>query len=377
MEIYRKTWAEVKVQNLQHNIELIRSNFPKDTFLCPMVKANAYGHGDAKIAKLLESWEVPSLGVCLIEEGLLLRRLGLKIPILVFRGFDAKGAQALAEYNLIPVVSHVDQLHILIDMKKPVSLHLKFDTGMNRLGFPVEQADAILKLIEQNPFLKVEGVLTHLYQSEDSLKPNSESHKQLQNFLPLISVFEKLTDNFHVLNSGAVASKLELLKNKKTDPLLSLRNWGLRPGLLFYGYNPVEQSSFHFKPALTLKSHTSVVRKVKKGEGVSYNHTWIASEDSTVAVVPIGYADGWHRILSNQAEVLWNGKRAPLVGNICMDYLMVNVTGHEVLSENEVVFLGESSFGSQISVFETAKLAKTIPWEVLTSLGERVPRLYL
>jgi alanine racemase len=342
-----------------------------------MVKANAYGHGDAKIAKLLESWEVPSLGVCLIEEGLLLRRLGLKIPILVFRGFDAKGAHALAEYNLIPVVSHVDQLHILIDMKKPVSLHLKFDTGMNRLGFPAEQAEAILKLIEQNPFLKVEGVLTHLYQSEDSLKPNSESHKQLQSFLPLVSVFEKFTDNFHVLNSGAVASKLELLKNKKTDSLLSLRNWGLRPGLLFYGYNPVEQSSFQFKPALTLKSHTSVVRKVKKGEGVSYNHTWIAPEDSTVAVVPIGYADGWHRILSNQAGVLWNGKRAPLVGNICMDYLMVNVTGHEVLSENEVVFLGESSFGSQISVFETAKLAKTIPWEVLTSLGERVPRLYL
>jgi alanine racemase len=133
---------------------------------------------------------------------------------------------------------------------------------------------------------------------------------------------------------------------------------------MMYGYNPVSSVELMLKPALTLKSHTSVVRTVLKGEGVSYNHTWTAHQDSKVAVVPIGYADGWHRLLSNRAEVLWNGEKAPLVGNICMDYLMVDVTQHPILAENEVVFFGQSRTGSLISAADVAQKAQTIPWEI-------------
>ena len=377
MEIYRKTWAEIKKDHLFHNLELIRSHFPKSTFLCPMVKANAYGHGDAMVAQLFQDWGVQNIGVCLIEEGLLLRKLGIKIPILVFRGFDAKGAVAMIEHQLIPVVSHMDQLKILAEIGRPVSVHLKFDTGMNRLGMSEEQTFEVLQILKKSPQLKVDGILTHLYQSEDSLLENSHSQKQLEKLNFVIEQLQSVTDQFHALNSGGIVCKMELMKKNQNSGFLFQKNWGLRPGLLMYGYNPVKDSSFQFKPALTLKSHTSVVRKIKKGEGVSYNHTWTAEKDSSVAVVPIGYADGWHRILSNQSQVLWNGQRAPLVGNICMDYLMVDVTGLDVKGENEVVFLGESQSGQQISAYEVAGHAKTVPWEILTSIGERVPRLYL
>lgn len=377
MEIYRKTWAEIKINHLFHNLELIRSHFSQDTFLCPMVKANAYGHGDAFVARQFQEWGVSNIGVCLIEEGLLLRKLGIEIPILVFRGFDSKGAQAMIENRLTPVVSHMDQLNILAQIKSSVHFHLKFDTGMNRLGLSESQTFEVLQIMKKNPQLKVVGLLTHLYQSEDSLIENSHSQIQVEKLNFIIDQLQGLTDQYHVLNSGAIVCKMELTKKDIKTGFLFQKNWGLRPGLLMYGYNPVVGSSFQFKPALTLKSHTSVIRKVKKGEGVSYNHKWIANRDSLVAVVPIGYADGWHRILSNQSTVLWNGHRAPLVGNICMDYLMVDVTEHEIKSENEVVFLGESQSGESISAQDIAKQAQTIPWEILTSIGERVPRLYL
>jgi alanine racemase len=372
VEIFRKTWAEIHVSNLQNNLELIRNSFPADTFLCPMIKANGYGHGDAKLAELYQSWNVKTLGVCLIEEGVLIRRLGIEIPILVFRGFDREGARALKKFNLTPVVSTMEQLQILSELNEPQILHLKFDTGMNRLGLNSEQANQALEILKHNQQLRLGGVLTHLFQSEDGLEINSLSRQQINKFYEITQFFAEMTDTFHVLNSGGVICRM-----KSQDPIYQARNWGLRPGLMLYGYNPVANVNLDLKPALTLKSHTSVIRNISKGEGVSYNHTWIAEKDSRIAVVPIGYADGWHRILSNKSQVLWNGEKAPIVGNICMDYLMVDVTDHKVLPENEVVFFGQSRTGAAISALDVAQLAQTIPWEILTSVGERVPRLYV
>ncbi|MFN9065806.1 MAG: alanine racemase, partial [Bdellovibrionales bacterium] len=268
-------------------------------------------------------------------------------------------------------VSSIEQLEILAEMNEPQFLHLKFDTGMNRLGLHSEQASQAHEILKNNPKLKLHGVLSHLFQSEDGLEANSLSRQQIKKFNEITLNFENITDNFHVLNSGGVICRM-----KSEDPIYKVRNWGLRPGLMMYGYNPVSSVEVKLKPALTLKSHTSVVRNVLKGEGVSYNHTWTASQDSKVAVVPIGYADGWHRLLSNRAQVLWNGEKAPIIGNICMDYLMVDVTQYPVLPENEVVFFGQSRTGAFISASEVAQQAQTIPWEILTSVGERVPRVY-
>lgn len=377
MEIYRKTWAEIRTDLLHHNIDLIRKSFPKDTFFCPMVKANAYGHGDVKLGNLFQNWHLNHLGVCLIEEGLLMKQLGVKIPILVFRGFDQKGAWAMLKSQMIPVVSTWEQLEILLSLREKTPVHLKFDTGMNRLGFRTDDAEKVLEKIKHQTHLKLEGVLTHLYRSEDGLNPEGSTHKQLSKFNEVAKLFENVCDNFHALNSGGLISKITLEKTGKKSGIFFERNWGLRPGLSIYGYNPVDGTSLDLKPAMTLKSHTSVVRSVKKGEGVSYNHTWRADRDAKVAVVPIGYADGWHRLLSNRAEVLWNGQRARMVGNVCMDYLMVDVTDLPVEAENEVVFFGQSRTGATILASEVAQHAQTIPWEVLTSVGERVPRIYL
>lgn len=372
MEMFRRTWAEISLPNIEHNVQLIVKNFPAGTFFCPMVKANAYGHGDVKVAQFLETLGVQHIGVCLIEEGLLLRQLGVITDILVFRGFDARGARKMIENRLTPVVSTWEQLDTLIFLKEKTKVHLKFDTGMNRLGFEVAEVAEVLKKIKEQSHLQIEGVLTHLYQSDDGLNPNGETSEQIGCFLNVFEVFKNHAEHFHVLNSGGIVCKMA-----GAGGVLNQYNWGLRPGLLIYGYDPIANSKIGFRPAMTLQSRSNVIRNVKKGEGVSYSHTWKANRDSKIAVVPIGYADGWHRILSNRTEVLWNGHRAPLVGNICMDYLMVDVTDLAEEKENEVVFFGQSKNGTQISASEVAAKAQTITWEILTSVGERVPRIYL
>jgi alanine racemase len=371
MEMYRRTWAEVNLSNIEFNVQQIVKEFPDGTFFCPMVKANAYGHGDVKVAQFLETLGVQHLGVCLIEEGLLLRQLGVITDILVFRGFDARGAQKMIDSRLTPVVSTWEQLEILIAMKQRTKIHLKFDTGMNRLGFEVAEVADVLEKFKSQTHLQLEGVLTHLYQSEDGMNPNGETAEQIGRFFNVVEVFKNHAENFHVLNSGGIVCKMS-----GAPGLISHFNWGIRPGLLIYGYNPVANSKFEFKPAMTLQSQTSLVRHVEAGEGVSYGHTWKALRDSQIAVVPIGYADGWHRFLSNRGEVLWNGVKAPIVGNICMDYLMVDVTDLPREKENEVVFFGRSKSGAEILASEPALKAQTITWEMLTSVSERVPRVY-
>lgn len=371
MEMFRRTWAEINLSHIEYNLQLIAQNFPKDIFLCPMIKANAYGHGDVKVGQFLETLTVRHIGVCLIEEALLLRQLGVTTEVLVFRGFDLRGARKMIENRLTPVVSTWEQLEILISLKEKTKIHLKFDTGMNRLGFEVAEVAEVLKKFKSQDYLLLEGVLTHLSQSDDGLNPDGETAEQIGRFLNVWEVFKNDAEHFHVLNSGGIVCKME-----GATGVMTRYNWGLRPGLLIYGYNPVANSKFQFKPAMTLQSQTNLVRNVKKGEGVSYGHTWKAPKDSQIAVVPIGYADGWHRILSNSGEVLWNGQKAPIVGNICMDYLMVDVTGLSSEKENEVVFFGKSKTGAEILASEVAVKAQSITWEMLTSVGERVPRIY-
>jgi alanine racemase len=371
MEMYRRTWAEINLSNIENNVQNIVSKFPNGTFFCPMVKANGYGHGDVKVAQFLETLGVQHIGVCLIEEGLLLRQLGVITDILVFRGFDSRGARKMIENRLTPVVSTWEQFEILIAHKAKTKIHIKFDTGMNRLGFEVSEVAEVLKRFKEQSHLQLEGVLTHLYQSDDGLNPNGETSEQVGRFLNVLEVFKNFSEHFHVLNSGGIVCKMA-----GATGVITQHNWGLRPGLLIYGYNPVANTQFDFKPAMTLQSQTNLIRNVKKGEGVSYGHTWKAPRDSNIAVVPIGYADGWHRLLSNRGEVLWNGIKAPLIGNICMDYLMVDVTDLPTEKENEVIFFGKSKTGAEISAADVAEKAQTITWEMLTSIGERVPRIY-
>lgn len=384
MEMYRRTFAEINLDHLAHNIRVLQKAFPKK-FLCPMVKANAYGHGDVQLGRFLEGLGVEHLGVCLIEEGILLRKNGVKAEILVFRGFDREGAQKIIEHEMTPVVSSWDHIeHLEAVATSAVGIHLKFDTGMNRLGFRPEEAQKVFDRLWQNKKIRLKALVTHLFNGDDAESVTGHSARQLQALNGISHIFKPFNIFCHSLNSAGILNLLKLQnKGVPADHPLALQDWGLRPGLMIYGYNPLADQSFcELKPVMSLKSHVGVYRHVKSGETVSYSGTWKATQDSVIAVVPIGYADGYHRILSNQALVLFAGRRVPVVGNICMDYLMLDVTsvvqGQDLtkFKDQEVTFFGYDTAGNFLSAEELAKKAHSITWEMLTSVGERVPRVY-
>lgn len=383
MNLYRKSYAEINLSHLKSNLSWIRSHFHKDSFLCPMVKANGYGHGDVIVAKCLESENVKYMGVCLIEEGLWLQQAGVTANILVFRGFDKQGAEEIVARNFIPVVSQWDHFEFLsqVNRGKAIPIHLKFDTGMNRLGFPILEAEKIDSYLWQNKKFRLKGVLTHLHSGEDGLEPEGKTQLQLSLLNKVTPLFKKYDPVFHALNSAGVLSKVATDDGKskvKFDPTL-----GVRPGLLLYGYAPKMNFKNDFqsklKPVMSLKSHLSEIRFVAKGGGVSYSHTWIAQKDSIIGIVPIGYADGVHRNLSNKGLVSVHGQLVPIVGNICMDYLMIDLTAImnlKIEKNDSVTLFGYSEEMGYIQTASTyADVLGTIPWEVLTSTSIRVPRV--
>lgn len=376
--IHRRTVAEIDLDALESNVRNILAHFPKDVFFCPMVKANAYGHGEAEIALALERIGVRHLGVCPIEEGLALRAAGVKTDILVFSPFDREGAAAILRAGLTPVVGSLRELEHLEELASaPVNVHLKFDTGMHRVGFATEEAAALRSRFEGSSKLRLSGVCSHLLRGEDADRLDGESARQLLDFQKVVRMFSSFHPVVHALNSAAVLQKIAA--GPTPSHPLHVEPWGLRPGILIYGVSPLERSALELAPVMTLKSEAILHKQVPAGKSVSYNATWRATRDSIIAIVPIGYADGYHRLLSNKASALYEGKKVPVVGNVCMDYLMLDVTEHATASRGpgaEVVLFGRSQFGTTLSAAELAVHASTIPWEIFTSVGVRVPRVY-
>lgn len=385
MPLYRKTFAEISIKNLIHNWDLLKKWNGDGNFICPMVKANAYGHGDVIVAKALENYGAQNLGVCLIEEGLWLRQAGVKSNIFIFRGFDQEGAFEIVNSCFTPIVSQWEHLDYLekASQNQSISIHIKFDTGMNRLGFSIKEVSKLDDYLWQNKKIRLKGVLTHLHSAEDAFVQEGATHHQCTEFKKIQRVFKKYSPFFHVFNSGALLAKSLQRPEFSLDD--SQSNWGSRPGLALYGYAPELSQAvgleWGLKPVMTLKSHISDLKFVSKGEGVSYSHLWKAKTDSVIAVVPIGYADGFSRRLSNEAKVCVMGQLAPVVGNICMDYLMIDVTRlmdkKIEKGESVILFGGREDTIKPQSAADLAKLQKTIPWEILTSIGIRVPRLVI
>lgn len=377
MKLHRPTVAEIDLQALAFNVNTLQKSFPPETFICPMVKANGYGHGDLIIAKALADLGIRHLGVSLVEEGVTLRAAGLQTGILVFLGSGRADVRQIIESKMTPVVSQWEQLHHLLEeANQEISIHLKFDTGMNRLGFQVSEATKLLEFFRTNSQIKVEALLSHLSRGEDADQAGGDSARQIAAFEKAREIFRPFTSAAHLLNSAGIVHRMALGERAA----LPLKNFGLRPGLMIYGYNPVRPGyGCELKPVMTLKSQVEVYHSLSAGQGVSYNSTWKASRDSVIAVVPIGYADGYHRSLSNKAHALLGGERVPVVGAICMDYLMLDVTdvvrGKSLVPKEEVVLFGHSKNGKFLGADELAKLVPTIPWEVLTSVGARVPKV--
>jgi alanine racemase len=401
LPFHRRTYAEVDTRHIQRNFQTLRALLPKSAFFCPMVKANAYGHGDVQVARALRQAGAEYLGVGLIEEGMNLRLSGDTGKLLLMGIFEPRSAHAVLEFELTPVISAWHELESLKELAnarvgsaapvQSVPIHIKFNTGMNRLGFDVSQAPQLRTFIDQNRILNLQGICTHLLRGDDAGIPGGQSESQFLAFAQALSSFADLPVQVHALNSSGTVTLWNRVLKKKD--LGSAARWpmGARPGLAIYGISPstdeakeVEQS-LRVEPAMSLKSHIVMVHRLEKGERVSYGPTWHAARPSLIGVVPVGYGDGYFRSLSNKGVVLVDGLRCPVVGNVCMDYIMVDLTDIEQRGlapgmGDEVVLLGKqtgSGGSDQITAQELAELVGTIPYEILTNITERVPRIHL
>ncbi|MCB0418942.1 MAG: alanine racemase, partial [Bdellovibrionales bacterium] len=314
-----------------------------------------------------------------------LRKKGIQgTEILVFGPFFESATEAIFEYNLTPVVSLVEQLHWLSESasrrKQPIQVHLKFNTGMNRLGLSAEKASEIADVIAKSKFIKLEGLCTHLASAEDYFDPQGQTREQICCFERILKNFKNFSGHLHLCNSaGGVA-----------QGLAGNNRFGARPGIALYGIKPKlknlpdhllqNYNEIVLKPVMTLKSEIITCHVLKGGEKVSYGGHWISPHNSVVGVVPIGYADGYHRVLSNKGQLIFRGQRVPVVGIVCMDYIVADLTkvvssGEGLLGEPVVLF-GEFESG-HLPVENLAQSAGTISYELLSGIGKRVPRKYL
>ena len=411
---------------LKHNVAVLSHLIGKKTFFCPMIKANAYGHGYYNIAQKLKSFGVKKLGVVSVEEALQIKDLAQEIEIYIFGPFEKSEIRFLESSPFIPVVGQWEDLKNLATIKKKMPLHIKFDLGMSRLGFDLSEQTALIKYIKAHPRLCLKGLCAHLNEGEKAgledlaqpfwKKSLKESARQQAASLSLrkkrlkhsfqkspkggqpegceIALFQQLCHKFqagfpeqklqpHLLNS---AGGLSLWSHSKS-PL----NLGLRPGISLYGIKPPvlfanhkakkKYESVPLKPVSCLKSFVAQSRIVRPGQAVSYNKTWRAKKKSCIAVVSLGYADGLPYALSGRgAKVLFRGKKVPIVGRICMDFFMIDLT--QVLAGEEPTKRGEEVviFGPQgknfIPIEEQAQKACSTPYEFLTRLGNRVKRVF-
>lgn len=396
---HRPTVAVIDLAKIAENFRLLKSAVSPNAFVCPMVKANAYGHGDAAVAMKLRDVGAKHLGVALIEEGLGLRSGGDHGSILQFGFFDSFGAEAMIQNKITPMISSLEALDTWIHAVKseekagrvqtPVAVHLKVNTGMNRLGVALDGVGAVAKkLAASRSLVRLEGLATHLSDGDDFVVEGGHSENQLERFRKAErEVREAGLSDFkcHLANSSATRALKQIgAGDSRYEDL------GSRPGIALYGVEPDAEkvAAVGVQPALRWLSRLMHIQDVRQGEGVSYGGRWVAPRNSRVGVIPCGYADGYRRAFNSRgkAEVIVGGRRVPVVGTVCMDYFMCDLTDVQNPQIGDIVTLigsvdlpRENGQNQSLSVtaVELAGLADTISYEVFTGLSERVPRLYV
>jgi alanine racemase len=362
-----RVWAEIDLDALAHNVRILKSQ-AKGAALLAVVKANAYGHGAVAMARAAVAAGADRLGVICVDEGEQLRRAGITAPILVMGHTPAAEARRLVDLSLTPsVVSREVALalaRVASERGSEVAVHLKVDTGLNRYGLPPSEAVDLGRWLRDLAGVQVEGLFTHFASADEGDKSHAlEQHKLF------LSVAEQL-DWVPIRHVSNTATLLDL-------PDMSLEM--VRPGLGIYGCYPSAQvnRSLPLRPALSLKSRVARLNSLAPGESVSYGRTWRASRPSLIGLVLCGYADGLPRALSNRGSVLVRGQRAPIVGRVCMDMCMVDLSDiPDVAVDDEVVIIGRQG-EEEISADEVAELCGTISYEILCGISARVSRLYL
>jgi len=386
----RPTYLEVNLNQLKTNLQNIRAHTKNK--IITMVKANAYGHGVDGVAPFIES-HTDYFGVALVEEGIHLRKLGIKKPILVAGGTLIEQLPLFFEYDLILTASSPDLLtatdNLAESLRQKIKVHLKIDTGMERVGLHEYEAEEFLtQSLACSQFVEIDGIYTHLANSESTslrgeLQSNStkqspkqleiasndsfvDSKLQLERFQEVLRFYEKNslpTPMRHVCNSGGILN----LPEAHLD--------AVRPGVLFYGVYPARdiEKKIDVKPALTWKSKVAYSKITQPGRSISYGSLWqVEGSPKRIVTIPCGYADGYFRRMTNQARVSINGKKYQQVGRICMDQFMVNVEDDDVKVGDDVILLGD-----EITAENFADWTGTNEYEVMTNISARVPRVFV
>ena len=375
-----RTWAEISLDVLRNNFRAIQQHVGAKVAICAVVKADAYGHGVVECARALESAGAPWLGVTDAAEGLALRDAGLRARILLMTGMWKGEEDLIVSHQLTPTVWEAWHLLLLQQAARKqdaiLPVHLKLDTGMNRLGAAKDAWPNLFDAMARCQNLRLEGVSTHFATVLNSQK-TSQQATLFEEGLAALDGIGLRPALVHMANSAAISGRPETWKTM------------VRPGIALYGYSRPDYSQPAtdeeqacdivpaVRPVLAWKTRVIALKDVAAGQAIGYGGTFVAKERCRIAVLPVGYADGFHRLLSNRGRVLVRGEYAPVAGRVSMDLTTSDVSripGVEV--GEEVVLIGESK-GKSIDAREHARLCETIPYEILCSISERVPRMYL
>lgn len=370
-----RAWAEISLDNIAHNIREIRRITGKSAEIMGVVKADAYGHGVMEVAKTLLENGASRFAVSMLDEAIQLRRAGIEVPILILGYTDPRRANEIIENDVTQSVFSHDLAQALSDeavrQGKKVKIHIKIDTGMSRIGFlPGYNAVKNVVEISRLPNIIIEGLFTHFATADE--KNREYTYTQFERFMSICCELQRIGIHIpvkHCANSAAIIEYPEMHLDM------------VRPGIILYGMYPsddVNKAKIDLKPAMTLKANVIMVKEVEKNTSISYGRIFTTGRTSKIATIPIGYADGFNRMLSNKGKVLINGEFAPVVGRICMDQCMVDITdiGSNVEVGDEVVLIGAQG-QNNITAEDVAQTIGMINYELVCIVGKRIPRAFV
>jgi len=365
-------WVEIDLGQLKKNIAIIRQHIGK-RLLCFPVKANAYGHGLITISRAAVEAGVDYFAVSSLQEGALLRKAGITLPILVLGAIHEEQISGLLDYQLEFTIASRFKADLVAkkccEFQKKCRVHVEVETGMQRTGVRPQTALDLLEYLHSQPIFEVVGLYSHLATAD--IAGSDVAVKQIELFKNFVNqYYTKINPNHpvicHIANSGGVCYFPESLMDM------------VRPGLLIFGYfpNPIQESFKKIAPFFSVKAKIAYFKVTAAQQGVSYGHTYITAKETRIVTVPVGYGDGLRRELSNRGHVLIRGRRYPIVGMICMDQLMVDIGRDEAYVGDEVTLIGHQG-NESITLNEVAQLCDTIPYEILCGFNDRLPRFYI
>ena len=364
-----RVWVEIYLDHLVNNYKIIKKRVKKAKIMAA-IKADAYGHGAIEVARILESKGVYMFGVASVEEGIELRQAGIASKILILSPILYTQIDAVIKYDFMPTISEF-QFFKMLDKKlraigKPIQAHIEVDTGMTRTGIPYDNARESIGKMNSSLNIKIDGIFSHFPLAGAD---GAFTKKQIKKFRSLITDLRRYKINppcIHLANSSGIF--------KHTDSHFNL----VRPGIVLYGLtsSPDVHYTKGLSPVMALKSRVVNIRNAKTNTPVSYNHTFVTKRKSRIATISVGYGDGYPRALSNVGEVLVRGVRAPIIGTICMDLIMVDVTDIQGVKVGDIVTLIGKDGNEEIRVEECANKSHTIVYEITSGIGPRVARVF-